>query len=275
MQTGHDDHKSLEPHPDAYDNRDQPQRQKICPHTSYPQKLWRNSIAQNQRPIVVRVRAMHSVPDHIALVRVAAVPTEEGFHQISINDNQSRGEHHLCHVVHVAHGDETLQTIKLAQRNRQQQNHREACIDRPRNEIRGKNRRVPSGNDADRKIEADNRMHRKHQWRCQPGKQQISRFVAMPVTRRATPAHRQHAVDHRESFAPGAVPQSREIGNQSDEPKHCRHCCVSRNGKHVPHQRAAELRPDAHRVWIGEQPIGEPRPPEVHHRKDSRLRHGK
>src|SRR5207244_2635896 len=47
---------------------------------------------------------------------------------------------------------------------------------------------------------------------------------------------------------------------------------VSRDGKYVPHQRAAKLRPDAHRVGIGKQPVRQPRPAQVHYWKNSRLR---
>ena len=102
---------------------------------------------------------MHAVPDHEALVAVAAVPAKERFHDVAVTDNQTGRQHHLRHVVHVAHGDEAFQAIKLSQRNRQQQDHREAGVDRAGDEVRRKDRGVPAGNDADREVETDDRVH--------------------------------------------------------------------------------------------------------------------
>ena len=156
---------------------------------------------------------MHAIPDHKALVLIAAVPAEESFHQVTVRDDQSGRQHHLCHVVHVAHRDETLEAINFAQRNRQQQNHRKACIDRPGDKVGWKDRRVPPGNDADGEIETHNRVHRKYQRRRQSREQQISHLVAVPVPRRAAPAHRQHSVNNSEYFALGAIAQRRKVGD--------------------------------------------------------------
>ena len=54
---------------------------------------------------------------------------------------------------------------------------------------------MPAGHDADGEVEADDRVHRDDQRRGQAGEQQVGRLVAVPVPRRAAPAHRQHAVD--------------------------------------------------------------------------------
>ena len=97
----------------------------------------------------------------------------------------------------------------------------------------------------------------------------------MPVPRRTAPAHRQHAVDNSKHLALRAIAQRRKIRNQADEPKHCRDSRVSRDREYVPHQRAAKLWPDAHRVRIRKQPVSEPRPSQVHHWKNSRLRNCK
>src|SRR3712207_7890283 len=45
---------------------------------------------------------------------------------------------------------------------------------------------------------------------------------------------------------------------------------ISRNRKHVPHQRTSELRPHAHCVRIGEKPVGKPRTPCVQKREKAR-----
>src|SRR5450759_5044256 len=53
------------------------------------------------------------------------------------------------------------------------------------------------------------------------------------------------------------------VGLVPDEPEQRRHRGVRRDREHVPHERAAELRPDGHRVRVGEEPVGQPRPPHV------------
>ena len=55
------------------------------------------------------------------------------------------------------------------------------------------------------------------------------------------------------------VAQAGDIGNQADEPEHRGDGGVGRDREDVPHQRTAELRPYAHRVGIGEQPVRQPR----------------
>ncbi len=159
-----------------------------------------------------------------------------------------------------------------AQRYRQQQHHGKACVDRAGHKVGRKNRRVPAGNNSYRKIEADDRMHRKHQRRCQPGQQQVSRLVAMPVTSGTAPAHRQHAVDQSKRFAAGPIAQGRKVRNQTDKPKQGGHGRVCRHREHVPHQGAAKLRPNAHGIRVRKQPVTEPRSPQVHEREDAGLR---
>ena len=72
-----------------------------------------------------------------------------------------------------------------------------------------------------------------------------------------------------------AVAQRRQVGNQADEPEQQRHGRVGRDREDVPDQRAAELRPQAHRVRVREQPVGrQPRPAGVEQREHAGARHG-
>ena len=71
-----------------------------------------------------------------------------------------------------------------------------------------------------------------------------------------------------------AIAHRRQVGNQADVPEHDRDRGVGRDREHVPDQRAAELRPQAHRVGIREQPVGrQPRTAGVEDREDRRARH--
>ena len=114
---------------------------------------------------------------------------------------------------------------------------------------------MPAGHDRDREVEADDRVHRDDQRRREAGEQQVRRLVAVPVLRRAAPAHREHAVDDAADARLRSIAQRRQVGNQPDEPEQQRHRRVGRHREHVPDQRAAELRPDAHRVRVREQPV--------------------
>ena len=56
---------------------------------------------------------------------------------------------------------------------------------------------MPARDDADREVEAHDRVDREHQRRRHAGEQQVGVLVALPVPRRAAPAERQRAVDYR------------------------------------------------------------------------------
>ena len=120
----------------------------------------------------------------------------------------------------------------------------------------------------DGEVEADDRVHRDDQRRREAGEQQVRGLVAVPVPRRAAPAHREHAVDDPADARLRPVAQRRQVGDQADEPEQQRDGRVGRDGEHVPDQRAAELRPEAHRVRVGQQPVGEPRPADVNQREE-------
>ena len=125
------------------------------------------------------------------------------------------------------------------------------------------------------KSKRHDRVHRDDQRCRQPRQQQIGRPVAMPVPGRASPAHRQEPVDILRPAVLGPVPERRQVGDQPDIPEQERHRGVRGNGKHVPHQRAAPLRPEPHRVRIRHQPVEEPGPPHVEQREKPRAGDGK
>ena len=122
---------------------------------------------------------------------------------------------------------------------------------------------MPTWNDRDREVETDHRVHGHDQRGCQAREKQVSLFVTVPVPCRAAPSHGKDAVDDLACPALRPVAQRRQIWNEPHEPEHQRNGSVSRNSEHVPHERAAELRPDLHRVGIGDQPVGQPGPTHV------------
>ena len=91
-----------------------------------------------------------------------------------------------------------------------------------------------------REVEAHDRVDGKHERRCEAREQQIRRLIAMPVTRRAAPTQREHAVDDLLRLADRVIAQRREVGNQTNKPEQQRNRAVRRNREDVPYQRAAE-----------------------------------
>ncbi len=183
-------------------------------------------------------------------------------------------QHHLRHVLQVAHGDEVAEAEEGAQRDRQRQHHGEAGVDRAGHEVGREDRGVPAGDDADREVEGDDGVDRDDERRRQPGEQHVGGLVVVPVGGRAAPAHRPEAVDDLPEAARRAVAQGGEVGDQADVPEEQRDGGVGRDREDVPDERAPELRPHAHGVGVGEEPVGEPGAPEVEHRVEPGAGHG-
>ena len=110
------------------------------------------------------------------------------FKEVAVGHDQAGGEHHLGHVLEVAHGDEIFKAVGLAQGNRNRDNHRKTRIDGSGNEVRRKNRRVPARHDGHREIEAHNRVNGEHQRRGQAGQKQVRGLITLPVASRTAPA---------------------------------------------------------------------------------------
>ena len=96
--------------------------------------------------------------------------------------------------------------------------------------------------------------------RREAGQKQIRRLVAVPV--RAEPRQPSEAESRRRVatiFVLALIASVARSGIQPDVPEEQRDGGVGRDGEDVPDERAAELRPEPHRVRIREQPVGRPR----------------
>ena len=228
-------------------------------------------VAEDQHPVRPGVRPEHTVVNHEPLVLVRAVPPEEDLHHVPVEHDESGDERHLRHVLEVAHRDEVFEPEHPPQRDGECEDHRKAGVDGAGHEVGREDRRVPPGNDADREVEADDRVHREHQRRRHARKQQVRVLVTLPVARRAAPAERERAIDVFRDLVLGAVTQRRQIRDEPGVPEERGYRSVGADREHVPDERAAELRPDVHAVRVREQPVGgEPRPAGVDKREHQR-----
>ena len=169
----------------------------------------------------------------------------------------------------------------LAQRHNQGQHHAEPGVDGPRDEVGREDCGVPAGELRDREVQRHRAMHGQHQRCGQAGQDEIGLLVVAPVAVGAGPAQGEQAVDKLPCFGPGPVAENRQVRDQPDVPEEERHGKIGGDGEHVPHQRRAELGPDAVRVRQREQPPRKPHAPDMddgvnsgaHHREDGhRLR---
>jgi len=120
-----------------------------------PQHLRRNDVAEYQEPVLAGVGPGHAVPECLLLKGVAAVPGHERFHDVGVGHNQAGGQHHLGGILQVAIGNQSLQSVGGAQRNRQRQHHGKARVDGARDEVRREKGAMPSRNNRHCEVEAD------------------------------------------------------------------------------------------------------------------------
>ena len=220
------------------------------------------------------VGPVQAVPEGKGVVAVAAVPSHESLDAVAVGDDESGGEHDFGGVLQVTLGDEIFEAVNFADGDGQHQHHGEAGVDGAGDEVGREDGGVPSGDDADGEVEADDGVYGEHQRRGQSGEQQIHGFVAVPVAGGAAPSHAEHAVGNFRVLIVGAVAQSGQVRDEADEPEQRGDGGVGGDGEDVPHERAAELRPYAHGVGIGEEPVGEPGAADVNGGEYSGAGHG-
>ena len=254
MQRGRDDDEALQPHADVDEHRRDEKPERTGAALLEPHQLRRESVADPERGVHVLVRSQRAILEHVDLEDVAGVEAVEPLHRVCVRDDQSRREHHLAHVLEVLGGDEVFELEKLSRGDRQREHHRESGEDGAGDEVGREKRRVPSGQLRDREVERHDRVHGKNERRRKAGQQEVRVLVAIPVLRGAAPSEGERAVDALHPQLRRAIAQRREIGNQSDIPEQRGDRRVGRDREHVPHQRAAELRPQAHRVRVREHP---------------------
>ena len=111
VQTLHDDHEPFDPHADVHRQCDKKQRDVIRPHASRPKQLRNHTIEQHQPPENPPVCPKGTVPHHLFLKGIVAVPRHERLHDIAVNHHPPGHERHAGHIVQRPRRDEILQPI--------------------------------------------------------------------------------------------------------------------------------------------------------------------
>ncbi len=117
-------------------------------------------------------------------------------------------------------------------------------------------------------IQPDDAVHRTHQRRHDRRQHAIQRMIMPPLAAGAAEAQRHHAIQDLLAAGRRPVAQRGEIRQQTQIPEHHRRRHIGQDGEEIPQQRTAKLRPQTHGVRVGEQPVEEPRPPQMQDRID-------
>jgi len=263
MKARHDDDEAFEPHTDVHENRDCEHGRNARPDALEPEKLRREHVAAPHRPIRPLVRTECAVCESKTFVFVSTVPSDEVLHRVRVTDHRSGHENDLVHVLEVPDRDQTLESERLTRHDHQGHDHREAAEDSAGDEVGREDRRVPTGHDRDGEVERHDRMHGEYERRRKTSQDQVRTFVREPVSMRPAPTEGEDAEDNRSRARFRAIPQRREIRNETDVPEQNRYRRVRRDGENVPEQGALEVWPHAHLVRNWEKPICEPHATDV------------
>ena len=114
---------------------------------------------------------------------------------------------------------EAFQVVERADRNGQGDDHGETGVDGAGDKIGREDGRVPTRQNGDREIEADDGMHRQDQGSRQTGQKQGGRLIAHPVLHRAPPAERNNAVEVLGELGLGVVAHRSQVGNHAYVPE--------------------------------------------------------
>src|SRR5438876_4097348 len=111
MQTGDDDHETLDPHADVNEECDDKEGERITADSPRPKRLRDEDVAQHEHPKDPAIGSEDSVRHHVLFKNIAAVPRHECLDEIPVTDHQPGGEHDVRHVVQVTLGDEILEMV--------------------------------------------------------------------------------------------------------------------------------------------------------------------
>ena len=237
-----------------------------------PKELRSDDVAGNHNPISPRVMTERAVHECETFVWIRAIPRDEEFHAIGVADDRARRQSDLTHAVDVILRDQVLETVDRPQRQHQGEHHAEAGEDRPGDEIRRENRRMPTGQQRNGEVEGDDGVNGKNQRGRNAGQHEVSHFVVAPVAVRTAPAHRKKSVDKRAGPLTGrleAITQNCEVRQQADIPKEHRNRSVGRDGEYVPLERRTEILPDRIRVRDRKEIKCVPHATDVKNREDT------
>ena len=166
----------------------------------------------------------------------------------------------------------SLEPERAAQRQHQQQHHREARVDRADDEVRREDRRVPAGQLRDGEVEAHDAVHRDDERRRQSGEQHVRDAIVPPLAARAraSRARRRRRCAGAARRSRGRAPSARSgtsprYQNSSDTVKYVVTAATSHGSELLKFGHTPIV------AGIRDEPVEEPRPAEMQERKQRRV----
>ena len=98
-QSGVHDDKSLKPHTDVDEDRDNPNQWNVFSNFSEPEQLRADDVAADHNPISPPVVSESSVDEGKALELIGSVPSDEKFHRVGVTHYAASGQSHFAHIV--------------------------------------------------------------------------------------------------------------------------------------------------------------------------------
>ena len=155
------------------------------------------------------------------------------------------------------------------------QHHGKARKHCPRDEIRGKDGRVPAGKHRSGEVKTHDGVDTQYEGRSQSGKDEGERLPSLPVFGCSGPAKGENFI-HLLAKALRSVAERGEVGHKPRVPEEHRHRKVGTDGEDVPHEGRIEVWPHrTTRVGIGEDEKSIPDASHMDERKQAGTHHGK
>ena len=194
MQGGHHNYKTLKPHANINEDRNNEYEPRSRAAPLKPEELGTDHVAGNHYPVSPPVGSKGTILEGIKLVGVASIPSDEKLHPVGVADNRAGRHDHLAHQLQVANGNYLLQLKEGTHGNHQCQHHAKTREHGSSHKIRREYGRVPARQLGDGKVKGHDRVNRQHQRSTQTRQEQIRLLIITPVAVTADPAHREDAI---------------------------------------------------------------------------------
>ena len=198
----HDDHETLEPHPDIHDDGHEEGDGEVPAHLPEPEDLRRQHVTAHHDIIAPSQGSedidavLHEGP---VLEFIHAVPGDEQLGQIGHADDRAGQYNDLIHDLDMLEGDILFKMQYLPRDQQQRLYHRKTGEDGARYEIRREDGRMPSRDHRSGEVKGYDGVYGQYQGSAQTGQHQRQRLMPLPVLGRTRPSER--SKEGRSSYA--------------------------------------------------------------------------
>ena len=101
----YNDNKTLKPHSDVYENRNDKSKHQTSADFFEPEQLRSNNITRHHAPVCPTIRTCRAVDKCIRFILHAGIPGDEKFSHISNTDNRTGEDDDFIHCLYVFNSD--------------------------------------------------------------------------------------------------------------------------------------------------------------------------